>query len=139
AFGGGFEKGVGGGRSDSRGRRGCQGLGGDERLKPRRPNLPRRRAPGGKWEIDDAYDLVVSVTNVPDTEMTAVRAVKEKGTVIFFGMGTSFQRVALGAEGIGKDANFVIGSGYARGHAELALNLVRENPWLKKWFEGKYG
>jgi len=93
----------------------------------------------GDWDIDDAYDLVVSVTNVADAEMAAVRAVRPGGTAIFFGMGTSFPRVALGAEGVGKDAAFVIGNGYVRGHAELALGIVRGNKELKKWFEEKYG
>jgi len=85
------------------------------------------------------YDVVVNATNVPGTEMISLMAVREGGKVIFFGMGTSFTKVALGAEGIGKDATFLIGSGYAAGHAELALNLLRENARLRKWFEKKYG
>lgn len=84
------------------------------------------------------YDLVINVTNIPNTEMASILAVREGGTVIFFGMGTSFTKVALGAEGIGKDANFVIGSGYVKGHAELALDILRKNVALKGWFEGKY-
>jgi L-erythro-3,5-diaminohexanoate dehydrogenase len=88
--------------------------------------------------LHNSYDLVVNVTNVPGTEMTSIIAVREGGKVIFFGMGTSFTKVALGAEGIAKDATFIIGSGYARGHAELALTLVRENKVLREWFEKKY-
>ncbi|MFO1520245.1 MAG: L-erythro-3,5-diaminohexanoate dehydrogenase [bacterium] len=85
------------------------------------------------------YDLVVNVANVPGTEVFSIMAVKEGGKVIFFGMGTSFTKVALGAEGIGKDAAFLIGSGYAQGHAELALDLVRRHKGLREWFERKYG
>ncbi len=88
--------------------------------------------------LQNIFDLVVNVTNVAGTEMTSILAVKEGGIVLFFGMGTSFQKVALGAEGIGKDATFLIGNGYAKGHAELALKVVQENPDLKKWFEKKY-
>jgi L-erythro-3,5-diaminohexanoate dehydrogenase len=86
----------------------------------------------------EAYDVVVNVTNVPGTEMASVMAVRESGTVLFFGMGTSFSKVALGAEGIAKDAAFLIGSGYAKGHAELALSVVRENRALREWFERNY-
>ncbi len=84
------------------------------------------------------YDLVINVTNLPNTEMNSILAVRENGTVLFFGMGTSFTQVALGAEGVGKDANFVIGSGYIKGHAELSLEIIRKNLALRKWFEKKY-
>ncbi len=84
------------------------------------------------------YDLVVNVANVPGTEMASVLAVKEGGKVLFFSMATEFGKVALGAEGIGKDASFFMGSGYVKGHADLALRLVRENKKLRKWFEEKY-
>lgn len=84
------------------------------------------------------YDLVINVANVPNTEMTSVMAVKDKGKVIFFSMATDFGKVALGAEGIGKDATFIIGNGYVEGHAELALNLLRQNKKLKQYFEEKY-
>jgi L-erythro-3,5-diaminohexanoate dehydrogenase len=54
-------------------------------------------------------------------------------------MATSFTAAALGAEGVGKDVNMVIGNGYTKGHAEMSLNLVREYPKLKELFEQKYG
>lgn len=88
--------------------------------------------------LQNHYDLVINVANVPHTEMTSIMAVKEKGTVIFFSMATDFSKVALGAEGIGKDATFLIGNGYVEGHAGLALDLLRKNKKLKEWFEGKY-
>lgn len=84
------------------------------------------------------YDVVINVTNIPNTELSSILAVREGGIILFFGMGTSFTKVALGAEGVGKDANFLIGSGYVKGHATLALDIVRKNIPLKKWFEKKY-
>jgi len=84
------------------------------------------------------YDLVVNVANAPDTEMTSLLAVKQRGKVIFFSMATNFSKVALGAEGIGKDAELIIGNGYAEGHADLALDLDRKNPKLREYFERKY-
>ncbi len=70
--------------------------------------------------------------------MTSLLAVKQRGKVIFFSMATNFSKVALGAEGIGKDAELIIGNGYAEGHADLALDLVRKNPKLREYFERKY-
>jgi L-erythro-3,5-diaminohexanoate dehydrogenase len=84
------------------------------------------------------FDLVVNCTSVPGTEMAAVLAVREGGTVIFFSMATSFTAAALGAEGVGKDATLIIGNGYAPGHAELALDLVRRNAPLRAFFEARY-
>ena len=53
-------------------------------------------------------------------------------------MATSFTRAALGAEGVGKDVNMIVGNGYARDHAEITLNVLRENEKLRKLFDQKY-
>jgi len=84
------------------------------------------------------YDLSISCVNVPDTEMSCILPVKDGGTVYFFSMATSFTRAALGAEGIGKDINMVIGNGYTRDHAEITLNILRECAALRSYFESKY-
>ena len=47
-------------------------------------------------------------------------------------MSTSFTAAALGAEGIGKDIDMYIGNGYAEGHAEHTLDLVRASPALRE-------
>jgi L-erythro-3,5-diaminohexanoate dehydrogenase len=83
-------------------------------------------------------DLVVDCVNVPGTEMASVLAAKRSGTVLFFNMATSFQAATLGAEGIGHETRLIMGNGYYPGHAELALNLVRETPGLRGWFERKF-
>jgi L-erythro-3,5-diaminohexanoate dehydrogenase len=85
------------------------------------------------------FDLVVSCTSAPGAEMAAVLAVRSGGAVIFFSMATSFTAAALGAEGVGKDATLIIGNGYAPGHAELALGLVRRNAVLRAFFEQRFG
>jgi L-erythro-3,5-diaminohexanoate dehydrogenase len=84
------------------------------------------------------FDLVVNCASVPGTEMSAVLAVRDGGTVIFFSMATSFTAVALGAEGVGKDATLIVGNGYVPGHAELTLGLLREHAALRSLFEEKY-
>lgn len=84
-------------------------------------------------------DLVVNCLNVPGTETASILAAKRSGTVLFFNMATSFQAAVLGAEGIGHETRLVMGNGYIPGHADLALNLVRETPGLREWFEKRFG
>jgi len=85
------------------------------------------------------FDVVVSCTSAPGTEMAAILAVRAGGVVIFFSMATSFTAAALGAEGVSKDATLIIGNGYAPGHADLALDLIRRNASLRAFFEARYG
>ena len=61
------------------------------------------------------------------------------GEVLFFSMATSFTAAALGAEGVGKDVRLTIGNGYAQGHADLALDLVRGSPALRRLFSERVG
>jgi L-erythro-3,5-diaminohexanoate dehydrogenase len=86
----------------------------------------------------DGYDLVVSCLNVEGAEMAALLSVREGGTVYFFSMATSFQRAALGAEGISRDAALLIGNGYCPGHAEATLALLRADAALRAIFEERY-
>lgn len=83
-------------------------------------------------------DVTFSCVNVPDAEMAAVLVTRDRGTVYFFAMSTSFTRAALGAEGVGKDVDLFIGNGYARGHAEHTLAMLREMPLVRALFERRY-
>lgn len=83
-------------------------------------------------------DLVISCVNAPHAEMGAILAARQGGTVYFFSMATSFQAAALGAEGVGRDVNMLIGNGYAPGHAQLALDLVREHAGVRHAYEEWY-
>lgn len=80
-------------------------------------------------------DFVFSTTNQENTEMSAILPCKEKGSILFFGMQTSFGKAVLGAEGIGKDVTLLMGNGYVPGHAEGMLELLRRHEPLRKWFE----
>jgi L-erythro-3,5-diaminohexanoate dehydrogenase len=53
-------------------------------------------------------------------------------------MATSFTAAALGAEGVGKDVNMLIGNGYTKDHAKITLQVLRENPKLRQLFEEIY-
>ena len=79
-------------------------------------------------------DVTINCVNIPGTEMASIMATRDGGTVYFFSMATSFTSSALGAEGIGKDVNMIIGNGYTKGHAEIALSVLRESPVLMKMF-----
>jgi len=84
------------------------------------------------------YDISISCVNAPGTEMGCILPVKDGGTVYFFSMATSFTRAALGAEGVGKDVNMIIGNGYTKGHAEITLSILRECAPLRELYESKY-
>ena len=91
------------------------------------------KATGGKLA-----DLVINCVNIPDTEMTSILMCRDGGTVYFFSMATSFTKAALGAEGVGKDINMIIGNGYAEGHAEFTLNILRESRPIRDLYEALY-
>ncbi|MDO5036791.1 MAG: L-erythro-3,5-diaminohexanoate dehydrogenase [Tissierellia bacterium] len=76
-------------------------------------------------------DVVINVVNVENTEMASILATKDDGLVYFFSMATNFTKAALGAEGVGKDVNMVIGNGYTKGHAELTLQIMRDSDDLR--------
>ncbi len=84
------------------------------------------------------YDLSICCVNIENCEMSAILPVRDDGTVYFFSMATSFTKAALGAEGIGKDVNMIIGNGYTKDHAEITLNVLRENEKLRRLFDEKY-
>ncbi len=83
-------------------------------------------------------DVTLSCVNVPGAEMAAIVATRARGVVYFFAMSTSFTRAALGAEGVGKDVDLMIGNGYARGHAAHTLALLRDMPDVRALFERRY-
>ncbi|HRY81560.1 MAG TPA: L-erythro-3,5-diaminohexanoate dehydrogenase, partial [Spirochaetia bacterium] len=58
--------------------------------------------------------------------------------IYFFSMATSFTKAALGAEGVGKDIELIVGNGYAKGHSDLTLNILRESAEIRALFERLY-
>ncbi len=84
-------------------------------------------------------DVTVVCVDVPGCEHGAVLATADGGTVIFFSMATSFSAAALGAEGLAADVTMLIGNGYVPGHADLAMDLLREVPALRAMFEERIG
>jgi L-erythro-3,5-diaminohexanoate dehydrogenase len=84
-------------------------------------------------------DLVVNTVNVAGTEMATVLSARQGGRAYFFNMATSFQAVALGAEGLARDVECLVGVGYVPGHAEWALRLVRDEEPLRAFLEARFG
>ena len=84
------------------------------------------------------YDISICCVNIESCEMSAILPVRDDGIVYFFSMATSFTKAALGAEGIGKDVTMIVGNGYTKDHAEITLNVLRENEKLRKLFDEKY-
>ena len=83
-------------------------------------------------------DIVINCVNIPNTEMASILPCRDRGKIYFFSMATSFTGAALGAEGVGKDVEMIIGNGYTRGHAEISLAIMQENQKLRDIFENLY-
>ncbi len=83
-------------------------------------------------------NVVINCVNIPNTEMGSILSARQHGKIYFFSMATSFTAAALGAEGVGKDVEMIVGNGYATGHAEFALALLRESEKLCQLFEELY-
>ncbi|HSO12998.1 MAG TPA: zinc-binding dehydrogenase [Anaerolineales bacterium] len=79
-------------------------------------------------------DVSFNCASLPDTEMSAILSTKDEGRVIFFSMSTDFSRAALGAEGAGKPVELIMGNGYIPGHAQVALQALRDNTPLSGYF-----
>jgi L-erythro-3,5-diaminohexanoate dehydrogenase len=84
------------------------------------------------------FDISINCVNVPNSEMASILPVRDGGIVYFFSMAVSFTKAALGAEGVGKDVNMIIGNGYTKDHAAITLHQLRESPELRKIFEERY-
>jgi len=80
-------------------------------------------------------DVTVVCVDVPGCEGGAVLATSSGGTVIFFSMATSFSAAALGAEGLAADVTMLVGNGYVPGHADFAMQLLRDQPGVRGLFE----
>lgn len=96
------------------------------------------------WQAVDRFtdgrlcDVVISCVSRDNCETGAIMLTRQHGIVCFFSMATSFTRAALGAEGIGKDIEMIIGNGYCEGHAELALDIIRREPYLREIYRRRY-
>ncbi|WP_350343577.1 L-erythro-3,5-diaminohexanoate dehydrogenase [Proteinivorax tanatarense] len=83
-------------------------------------------------------DLTINCVNIPSTELSSILVTKERGTIYFFSMATSFTQAALGAEGVGKDIDMIIGNGYAQNHSDIAINILREDQAIRTLFQRIY-
>jgi L-erythro-3,5-diaminohexanoate dehydrogenase len=83
-------------------------------------------------------DVTINCVNVDNTEMTSILSTKDDGLIYFFSMATSFTKAALGAEGVGMDTTMIIGNGYTKGHAEVALQIMRDSEVLREIYTELY-
>ncbi len=83
----------------------------------------------------ELVDVVINTCNVPGAEMAAILPCRDRGKVYFFNMATDFAKAALGAEGVGKDVDLLIGNGFAHNHAEITLDVVRKHESIRAKLE----
>jgi L-erythro-3,5-diaminohexanoate dehydrogenase len=90
---------------------------------------------------DEDYqaDLTINVVNVPNTEFATILLTKATGRILFFSMATSFSAAALGAEGMAREVEMHIGNGYMPDHGNVALQLLRDYPFLCAIFMRRFG
>jgi L-erythro-3,5-diaminohexanoate dehydrogenase len=84
-------------------------------------------------------DVTIVCVDVPGCEGGAILATAPRGTVVFFSMATSFSAAALGAEGLAADVTMLVGNGYVPGHAEYAIQLLREQIGVRSLVERRLG
>ena len=83
-------------------------------------------------------DVTINCVNIPDTELSCILSTNPDGVIYFFSMATSFTAAALGAEGVGMDTTMIIGNGYAKNHANIALEIIRESEDIRKMYTELY-
>jgi L-erythro-3,5-diaminohexanoate dehydrogenase len=91
--------------------------------------------------VEEAFDgsladISFNCASLPGTEMATILSTSDGGKIIFFSMSTDFCRAALGAEGARKPVEMIIGNGYLPGHAQVALQVIRENLALREYLSG---
>ncbi|GGN62505.1 L-erythro-3,5-diaminohexanoate dehydrogenase [Actinoplanes lobatus] len=87
--------------------------------------------------VGEPADVTVVCVDVPGCEHGAILATAAGGTVIFFSMATSFPAAALGAEGLAADVTMLVGNGFVPGHADFAVDLLRQVPAVRSLFEAR--
>lgn len=92
------------------------------------------KATGGKLA-----DFTVNTVSVADTELATILVTEDTGMIYFFSMSTNFVKASLGAEGVKKYVNMLIGNGYYPGHAEIAFDIMRRYDGLRQYFADRYG
>ena len=84
--------------------------------------------------LGEQFGITISCVDAPGCEHGAILATAPGGAVIFFSMATNFSVAALGAESIGADVRMLVGNGFVPGHAEMALDLLRQDENLRSHF-----
>jgi L-erythro-3,5-diaminohexanoate dehydrogenase len=86
----------------------------------------------------DLCDVVISCVSRPNCEMGAILITDLGGTIYFFSMATDFTKAALGAEGVGKDIDMLIGNGYCLWHVDTTLDIIRESDYIRDLYTRRY-
>lgn len=83
-------------------------------------------------------DITIDCINTPDTETLCILATRHGGIVFFANLASNYNIASLTAEGIGKDVTIFAYKGYIEGHAEFAINLLRESTDLRQMLRTRF-
>ena len=53
-------------------------------------------------------------------------------------MANRFNKAEIGGEGVGKDNSLIVGNGFAKGHADLNVVIIRESDTIRDLVEKLY-
>ncbi len=83
-------------------------------------------------------DITINCINTPGTETVSILATRHGGTVFFANLASNYNSASLTAEGIGRDLQIFAYKGYLDGHAEFAIQLLRQHPALRRMLAARF-
>jgi L-erythro-3,5-diaminohexanoate dehydrogenase len=86
--------------------------------------------------VGRCVDVTVVCADAAGAEPGAVLTTADGGTVLFLSRAVSLSVAARSAAGLAADVTLLVGSGYAPGHAALALDLYRSSPGVRAVVDG---
>src|SRR5690606_20419263 len=90
------------------------------------------------FKEDELADTIINCINAPGTETFSILAARPGGTVFFANLANNYSIASLIAEGIGKDVNIFAYKGYSDGHAEFAIQLLRQHTCLRHMLKSRF-
>ena len=82
-------------------------------------------------------DLVINCVNLPGTEMASILSAKTTAPYTSSAWLPASPPPPWGRRA-GKEVTMIIGNGYTPGHADIALQVLRENQQLRQFFDANY-
>ncbi|MGC5328299.1 sigma 54-interacting transcriptional regulator [Brevibacillus sp. SYSU BS000544] len=90
------------------------------------------------FKADELADITIDCINITNTETVSVLTTRPGGIVFFASLASNYNISSLTAEGIGRDVTIYAYKGYSEGHAEFAIQLLREHAKLRQMLRARF-